>query len=938
MKIRYLLISTFSVAIGLCGLILLFSSTTVQKYQPRDNKISKEIGGIDGAIEWLSQRRVNPLTGKIEFADVLAAEEQISRLRNTSKEAQSALSWIEMGPDNIGGRTRAILVDKNNPKTIFAGGVSGGLWKSTNEGISWAQVSCTGDNNSTGIDGTDIITNIIVSSICQTPNGEIYFGTGESFMGGSGLQGQGIWKSSNGGASFSRLASTWNDAASKTAFSFVNELAADPNNSNRIYAATVQGLRMTTDGGTTWVNPVPLAGNLGAEDVKVGRGGAVIASYTGAFHYIYRSTNGNVDSFVKDTVSTSANRQEFAFSPEDENYVYCLASKSNGNMLGVYKSVDKGATWSVLGNPGTSTFNILGNQGTYDNVIAVFPNDKNKIICGGQSNLWIYNQAWEAVSEWSISEMSSAYVHSDHHVITFHPTQPNTFYVGTDGGIFKSNDGGHVYTQLNKKYNVTQFYAVGFSGDGRVLGGTQDNGTPYCDFTGNTSKTFTQVRGGDGGYCEISTLVPEITFATIYYGSLGRGDAPGQFFDGGFEPNPNPGASFITPIALWESYNDSLSTDSVKFKADRNYSAGDVVHVMSKMNKRDLVCTLSKPLLKDSTIQIQDKFQAVLAIGMKDNVYITRKPLDLSTAIPAWYPTGSTSGKGIVTTLAFSKDGNYIYFTTGYNLYRSSNINYSRTAAQMNGFATSCTIRTEKIADFNGIVTSIAVDPNNGNNVIATLGGYNNSGGKIYYSNNATWDAPYVTFTAKDNFVFPVYASLILLDDYKKALIGTEYGIYGTDDITAATPVWTNQNGSMGNVPVYMIRQQTIPNNWITGVKNNGYIYAASFGRGIWRCETYKGPVGIEDNMASVKALQTLTVYPNPAQGNTHVSLELSKASDITLNIYNMQGKMVKTLTLQRQGIGHHSYPINISELEKGNYILNAISNGQKATTKFMIY
>lgn len=950
MNIKYLLLGVVVVVLCGSGLIFIKSENNVSKYHTRNSFSKFEINGIQGASEWLNARRVNHKTGRIDLADMENAMAQAKSFRNDSK--ASDMQWSELGPDNIGGRTRAILIDKDNTNLIFAGSVSGGLWKSTTGGSSWVQVPLSGDANSTGIDGNDIISNLAISSMCQTTNGDIYVGTGEWFYHpegkiGGGIWGQGIWKSTNHGASFTKISSTWSDADSKQTFIAVNKLAADPTDPNKIYAATFQGLRITTNAGSTWDNPIPSEGNNIAEDVKVGKNGVVVVSIIGVSsnHYAYILDNGT---YVKRIVATGAGRQEFAISAQDDNYIYCLISKPyDAGTLGIYRSTDKGVTWVSIGSQGAG-FNILGTQGSYDNVIAVYPNNKEKVICGGQLNLWTYSSTngWSAISNWAVPELSSTYVHADQHAITFHPTNPDILYVGTDGGISKSNDGGVSFITLNKQYNVTQFYAVGFSGDGRLIGGTQDNGTQYTDFSQNTHKAFWEVKGGDGGYCEMSTLIPDATFATTYYGSLGRSDVPGSFIEDGYGPVTTDVAAFVTPIALWESYNDSLSGDSVKFKADRNYSAGELIHAKSKMNLRDLTFTLAAPLLKDSTIYVQDKFQSVLAIAMNNRVWITRKALDFTVAPAPWYPISANSNpaRGMVNTLAFSKDGNYIYFATDYHLYRCSNLNYSRSAKQMNADTTAglCKIVTQKIQSFNmawGFITSITVDPNNSENVVVTLGGFNNTGGKVWYSTNAaTSTSTDNNFTSKDNFLFPIYSSLVLWNDSKKVVIGSEYGIYSTDDITAATPVWSDQNNTMGNVPVFMLRQQIIPNNYITGVQNHGVIYAATHGRGLWKCESNKGPVGVEKSQIAAVELSNVMVYPNPAHMNTHIALELSKAADVTLNIYDIQGKLVKTLTLRNQGEGKHSYPINISELGKGNYILNAISRDNKVVSKFLVY
>ncbi|MBI5218988.1 MAG: T9SS type A sorting domain-containing protein [Bacteroidia bacterium] len=977
MKTKYLIVTVLALMVA--GSVLLFSSRVniAQKYQPRNMLLSSAEQGINGAMEWLNMRRVNPTTGTIELKDIERALTQVREMRMNNSSKTTDLTWTELGPDNVGGRTRAILIDKDDPSLVFAGSVSGGLWKSSTGGQSWVPVAFTNDPNSAGINGSDLIATLAISSICQATNGDIYVGTGEWFgmdpnpvnqgIGGTWFYGQGIWKSQDTGRTFTKIPSTWSDTdtTSKNTFCFVNKLAADPANATKIYAATARGLRITEDGGGTWTNPLASAeGNNMAEDVKVGTNGTVVVSIapSSGAHYAYIGNNGN---YVKKIISTDAYRTEFAISPEDDNYIYCMAAKSNKHLQGVYKSTNNGQDWTSIANEGID-FNILGTQGNYDNVIAVYPNNKDKIMCGGTLNLWVYTSTtgWNTVSMWDLPSIYPWYVHADHHAIVFHPTNPNILYIGSDGGVSKSSDGGLTFVTLNKRYNVTQFYSIACSPEGRVMGGTQDNGTQYIDYSGNTVQTATKVKGGDGGYCDFSSLKPGVNFGTTYYGSLCRIDEQGaslesKFFfstsankpsiiDEYWPANAVIGSTstpcvFVTPVELWESFNDSLSTDSVTFKADRNYSAGEMIYAKSKMDNRELTQALSRPLLKDSTIRVQDIYQSILAICLKNRVWITRQALDFSINPANWYPINSkTLNLGSLYTLAISKDGNNIYFSNGYSLWRSSNLNYSRSARQMNADTlANCTITTQKIATFTGFITSIAVDPGNPGNVVVTLGNYGDTSGKIWYSTNAATTTSTLTtdnFTSKDNFVFPVYTALVVWNDYKKVIIGTEYGIYSTDDITASSPTWIDQNNnSMGNVPVFMLRQQTIPNTWRTGVTNHGTIYAATHGRGLWKCETFKGPVGIEENTVSNNP-GNVCIYPNPVKDNAHIALELSKTSDVYIHIYDLQGRQVKSLLLHNQGEGSHNYPVSVSEFRTGTYILNVIAGDKKVVSKFTVY
>jgi len=304
---------------------------------------------------WVKSRRVNQKTGTIEIADYVRAQNQV---RNLMKKGTNALnlSWEELGPNNIGGRTRAFLIDKDNSDLVFAGSTSGGMWKSTTGGSSWEKV-VSGDGS--------LFQNNVVSTISQAPNGDIYFGTGEGLARADGqpdnayfgFNGQGIWKSTDRGATFSRLTSTWDTPEAQEAFVWVNGLSTSPADANKVYAATRMGLRMSTDGGQSWTNPIPDNEEV-AQDVAIGPDGSVMASVG---NIAYRSANGDANSFVKKSEIDGSemglineqdiSRLKFAYSPTDANYVYCVAATTQYNSNGtvgsnyldnVYQSTDNG--------------------------------------------------------------------------------------------------------------------------------------------------------------------------------------------------------------------------------------------------------------------------------------------------------------------------------------------------------------------------------------------------------------------------------------------------------------------------------------------------------------------------------------------------------------------------------------------------------------------
>jgi hypothetical protein len=313
------------------------------------------------------------------------------------------LTWNEVGPDNIGGRTRAILIDKDNPSIVFAGGVAGGLWKSTTGGSSWVQVPT-------------ITQNLAISSIAQDKFGNIFVGTGESFAsasgganGSSGFIGGGMYFSSDK-TNFSLLSSTLPAGNSSSVnWAFINKLACDPN-TGRLYAATNRGLKYSDDKGTTW-NDLPSPLNLAdATDVKIATDGTVVASL-GNKCYI---NNLGTGSFVNYSTGAAGKlpasgvaRAEFAIAPSDPNYIYASLANNTGNVLGIYRSTDKGENWTLIGPPNSTSFQPFRNQGTYNNIIAVYPNNKNKVLLGG-IDMWVWSQGsnFTRVTQWSLEPSS----------------------------------------------------------------------------------------------------------------------------------------------------------------------------------------------------------------------------------------------------------------------------------------------------------------------------------------------------------------------------------------------------------------------------------------------------------------------------------------------------------------------------------------------------
>lgn len=454
-------------------------------------------------------------------------------------------SWSSLGPTNQGGRTRQLLIDPGNPNIMFVAAVGGGVWKSTNGGISWNVL-------------TDLlIPNIAVTSLAFQPNNTqvLYAGTGEGYFNGDAIRGAGIFKSTDAGATWNQLTSTNN-----ANFQYVQDVVVSPRNNQRVYATTRTGIFRSNDGGATWTLLVNGASVNGCMDIamQVNRITGFVFASCGTFTQatIYRALDTNTSTFAAVFTTANMGRTSLAIAPSNEDYIYALsASNAAGNyqdgLLGVFRSTSNGGsgTWTtqvtntspnklntlLLTNPVYNYASCVGgtfffNQGWYDNVIAVDPVDPNRVWAGG-IDLFRSDDGganWGLASYWwakGDAAFGNNYAHADNHVIVFHPgyngSSNKIMYAASDGGIFRTDDaranvgtttanvctvpaaGAVAWTELNTGYVSMQFYHGTPYPDGNgYMGGTQDNGTWYGT---NASLAWNSINGGDGGYSALDT-------------------------------------------------------------------------------------------------------------------------------------------------------------------------------------------------------------------------------------------------------------------------------------------------------------------------------------------------------------------------------------------------------------------------------------------------
>jgi len=467
-------------------------------------------------------------------------------------------AWQQIGPMNFAGRLLCIAIVPGSPNTMYVGAASGGIWRTTDGGANWVAL---GDN----------LPSLAVGAIAIHPTDPsiIYIGSGEGSFNIDAVYGAGVLKSTDAGATWNTTGLNW----TLSQYRAINKIVIDPTNPNIIYAATSRngsygGIYKSTNGGTSWGNYLT---GLDIKDLIMHPDSNQVLYCVAGYPFgtadngVYKSTNGGTV-WTKLTnglpASNTQGRQALAISESSPTTVYVGISKtisSGAGLLGVYRTTNGGASWSLR----ASSPNFYGGQGWYNNVLAVHPTNSNTIYAAG---IDLYKSTdggtnWSQLTYWSYSPGNSQYVHADHHAFAFHPTNPNTVFAGTDGGLFSSTDAGTSWSALNNGLVTFQFYAMGNSlqRPSECYGGTQDNGTDK--YTGSPS--WSEVMGGDGGYCVVDYVSPDIVYAETQMGSHYRSTNSGSSWSA-IQSGISDYGAWVTPVVMDPANRLTLYTATSK--------------------------------------------------------------------------------------------------------------------------------------------------------------------------------------------------------------------------------------------------------------------------------------------------------------------------------------------------------------------------------------
>lgn len=494
---------------------------------------------IQGRYEQEFLMTHDPATNTIPRERLLKAQKiaEQKRAEMVLRDDAIPIYWNERGPNNVGGRTRGLLIDANDPsaRTVWAAGVAGGLWRTTNidaSPVSWTRID-------------DHFDNLAITTIAQDPGAPnvLYFGTGEGFGNYDAVSGLGIWRSADGGANWTRL---------PIAFGNVNKMVID--NAGTIYAATTSGLLRSMDNGASW--PPIFASGSNVQDFEIAADGDLFATRPGLG--VFRLQTGGVWTQMMTGLPTmNFGRVEVACAPSNANILYAAYQKTNDpnkdSVLGVFQSTDGGTSW----NP--TTLPALGGQSWYNLIMAVDPNDANRV--------WVGAVALFASTNGGTNWTSIGIGHSDQHAIVYRPGNSNEMVFGCDGGVYRSTNGADAnptLTEKNTSYNVTQFLTNALhpnSGSNRMLGGTQDNGTQAFSAAGigNTSTA----TGGDGAFCFIDQDNPNIQITSFQFRQYNISTNGGAGFGALLPAGDDKKVLFISPSEYDNNANILYYSDTL---------------------------------------------------------------------------------------------------------------------------------------------------------------------------------------------------------------------------------------------------------------------------------------------------------------------------------------------------------------------------------------
>lgn len=751
-----------------------------------------------------------------------------------------AANWVPIGPqpvnmlygrDPSSGRVSSVAVDPLNPNIVYAAAAGGGLWKTTDGGNTWTPL-------------TDNLPRLSSGSVAVDPVNDqiIYYGQGELHYSIDSYPGSGLYISTDGGQN-------WQQVNLPGAIYYTGKIAIAPSNDSVVYVCGYYDIYKSTDMGKTWTELNLISGKYGAvQDVAIdpldpstvyAAKGSYYSSSSDTSFGIFKSTDGGASWFKQSLglpPSDQINRIQIAISENNSQILYASIygpnpSKSGQDTTRAYKSTNAGQSWSPL----PVGVDYGGGQGWYNNFVAVDPTNYNVVYLGGV-DLW---KSTDGGLNWSniTRAYSTGSVHPDQHSMSFQSGNGNVFYLGNDGGVWKTTDGGIAFSQCNSNLQITQFYAVGIDPKNSLYtyGGTQDNGT---EKNSSGSLNWYEIYSGDGGYVNIDPRNSSVIYGEYINGALVKSTDGGNNFST-ITNGINEKGYWTQPYVLDPNNSNIL------------YTATDKVYWTTNGGN---------------------------SWSLRTSGYLRRK------------------GQ-LVTTMSLSPvEPNVIY--AGISGYRGGyGSNFLYVSKDSGKTWTDITINQDTTADF----ARVTADPKNkGVAYVAML--------KLPFVMKTTdYGQSWVPLTTSNNgFGSHALAKVICIDSTTGYIyVGTYQGIYFSRDGGSS---WSRLGSGLPNVVVDDIAIQYPDHS----------LRIATHGRGVWKVDL---TTGIATPEVLPNKFELGQNYPNPFNPTTLISYRLSTESYVSLKVYDILGREIKTLVNGRQSRGEHIVNFNATGFPSGVYL-----------------
>jgi len=841
----------------------------------------------------------DPATGEIpKDQRALELANAIDQINTANSSRTSSNVYISRGPGNLGGRTRSLVVDISDPtgNTIIAGGVSSGVFRTTNGGASWTRVS-----------PLDEIHNVV--SIAQDPRpgfqNRWYYSTGEAIgnsagIGASGFLGQGIWQSDDGGLTWSQIPGTNSTfEAFDSLFDLTFALAVSPITGD-LFIATIASIERYD--GTTFTTELTTGGN-NFTDVDIDATGRVYAAVggTGAFNGVYTSETGDgtwerIAQNGNPVGWASTGRLVLAHAPSDNNLLYAIygngaSSAANQPETDLWRYNLSTDTWtdfsSTMPNePGGPIGGIdpIAIQGGYDLDITVRPDDANFVAIAGTSAYVIqdietdpifqiiggYNGAQIALYDTANGDTH----HPDVHSLVFNPFDTDVFFTGTDGGVHRTDNINAAtvdWVNLNNNYQTYQYYDVAIEqeeGSTIVLGGAQDNGTTIggqgnFGLTNNTD--MLTVFGGDGVSVGIGSNVANnfILYFGTQNGNINRLNVSTQNF-----VSIRPSAATANGLFVTLFHVDPDNTENLYYASNNLLFRTDNAPVVTPGTWNNLG-GLNQDIRSFATTRgTYDPASSYLLIGGENGgVFRLDDPQNATTL-------GGGAARNITPPGASTAGGT--------------------------------------------IVSAMAIHPTNPDIAIVVYSNYNIP--SIFITSNATDDNPDWTLVERNVTPNSIRsAQILVVDGQTQYYVGTARGLYANSD--PENRDWVIEGQGLLGIPVVSdLEYRPSDNTLLIGTHGNGMF------------ATDATLLATDDFGDLAASNNDLNVFPNPVSDQLNFEIGNTFNPIVDFQVIDYSGRVIEDGNLEgTQGT------IDVSNYSTGIYFINVRrQNNETTVSKFI--